>query len=680
MLYRLVTALVLNLKFIAGEWTLFDTLPQANDEFASGVYNGTIFLLGGTDTKKQVTEYDINTETFTGSEQKALSLDIWGGGQYWTQQENMIYIIYYDKTGTDNDYLVTYNMINRQFTNNWMTFAQPKVTFYGCLASSKQYLFTTGGLGETNVLKEIAILDLASEPEQWLNNPPNMIKRRFIHACVVHNNYLWAFGGSSDYPEDWPPATQLTSNERISVTDILAQSWAEIDPLTIGLGFLRAIGWHDTIFVLGGWNYDNSMNNIYKTIHLVNASSGSVSISQDEFPMANAFGAPIIYKDTLYVFGGFSVGVMSNRWAYKHLVTANPTMNPSYIPTQYPTIHPTISPIKAPTNHPVIMTNDPSQYPTVHPVTFSTEIMTNDPSRNPTASPFYPSIIPTANPTVYPSKRSIEPPSHLHSESPSVLPTDLPSINPSAYSSTIGITEKPSLLPSFNPFSRTETTSSDITQFMISITFNDCLQNCNVTKDEINNILIAYIGDSVILDTDIVDNEITVIVSLVATEFNELDKDAIARGIEKDLEVKYGNVDVNMDENENDNENESEHVVKTEKNQVPTILVVILVMLYAIISCIYCKRKRKERKQLFVGDIRQQQNMIENPRENIQRNIVAQDRRTDDQIVADELDEGDQDVDDINIDDVAQNDDVGVTQEGPDHCGDILRKQSTDFM
>eukprot|EP01083_Nonionella_stella_P172780 593999_1 len=558
---------------------------------AVGSYNHTIFLIGGFAHPQQTTEYNVITETFININETALSQNIYGGGQYWTQQDDIMYIIFFDKDGTNEDSLTIYNMTNRQITDNWMSFPK-QVTFYGCLASIEGYLYVTGGIKGVVVNNDLQILDLFTF--KWLSDTPNMRHPRYYHACVVHNHYLWVFGGIKTKAYDDSNPDTMSSNERISIANIEQSVWDDkIQSLTINLAALRAIGSQDIIFVIGGWSVD-----YYQILHLIDASTGAVTLAENELaiPLPNAWCAPIIYNNILYLFGGFrSTG--DNYWAFYPIWTFDPTitpteyptigpsnapsqyptMKPTYEPSQYPTIEPTNVPSQYPSQYPSVEpSNSPSQFITIEPTnvpsqypTFSTGIMTNDPTAS---SSKISSVIPTTNPTVHPiaSKRDTKAPTHH-------------------------LTVIPSL----------DTTIANITQFMISITFNDCLQNCSVTKDEINNILIAYIGDSVILDTDIVDNEITVIVSIVATELNELDKDVITGGIEKDLKVKYGDVDVNMDDNENDDE--SEHIVKREDD--PTVLVVVLVMLCAIcgiiMSCIYCcmEKQKANIKQLVEVDV-----------------------------------------------------------------------------
>eukprot|EP01083_Nonionella_stella_P285031 970244_1 len=174
-------------------WTTStNLLIHSDDQMSIGVHNDTIWLIGGRDFPTQLTQYKVRTQTMTNFGDNALTASIKGYGQYWTQQNHMVYII---DQSTGNS-LCTYNMITNQFQSNWMSITfNTYVGDDGCLASDAQYLYVTGGEdGNALGLKTLQMLSLSTH--QWTTSPPNMNVGRKYHACIVHNTYLWAMGGT----------------------------------------------------------------------------------------------------------------------------------------------------------------------------------------------------------------------------------------------------------------------------------------------------------------------------------------------------------------------------------------------------------------------------------------------------------------------------------------------------
>eukprot|EP01083_Nonionella_stella_P141108 434144_1 len=345
---------------------------------AVGSYNDSIWLIGGGYDSKQSTEFKVNTQIFTNYRDDALSSDVRGHGQFWSQQDHVIYII--DKN-TGNSFCI-YDLMNNQFTSNWMnvTFSA-NVGDKSCLSSTPEALYVTGGLNSSsgyshNILQIVSLSSLI-----WVSSPPNMNMVRRNHACIVHNNYLWAIGGfSSDY---------LKSIERILITNIMNNEWMPTSDLSTELYALRVVARYDTLYVIGGWKYGGAVD----IIHLIDANTGLVNVSSDPLPYPTAYSSPIIYHNIFYVFGGIRVTYEPmNRWAYYPLPpipqpTSHPS-DPSHMPslaTLFPSNIPTVIPTGIPTFHPrsfaptTPRTDNPSNIPTVIPISrISTlEISTN---------------------------------------------------------------------------------------------------------------------------------------------------------------------------------------------------------------------------------------------------------------------------------------------------------------
>eukprot|EP01083_Nonionella_stella_P285032 970248_1 len=321
-------------------WTTsMDHLIYSNDQMSIGVYNDTIWLIGGGDFPTQLTQYNVRTQTMTDFGENALTASIKGYGQYWTQQNHMVYII---DQSTGNS-LCTYNMITNQFQTNWMSIIfNTNVGDSGCLASTAQYLYVTGGEINDVVVNTVQILSLSTH--QWTISPPNMNVPRMKHTSIVHHTYLWVIGGK-DCVYNCPNA--LTSIERIVVTDIMNNKWNIVSNLPVPLYSLRVIGWHDTLYVVGGYRRIDNMIGQVDSVYLIDVDSGDVSLSPYSLPSKCAWVSPVIHDSILYIFGG-----NYNAWAYYSLpqYTSQPTDTPTYAPsktTLFPSYVPTDIPIKS---------------------------------------------------------------------------------------------------------------------------------------------------------------------------------------------------------------------------------------------------------------------------------------------------------------------------------------------
>eukprot|EP01083_Nonionella_stella_P115221 341369_1 len=265
-------------------WTIGDNpLPRADDEHAVGAYDGTIFILGGYQERHTLVELDIATQSVTDHGKRAImDAEIDGAAQYWSQQGPIIYFIY-------DDVFNIFDMRTSEFTTNWkgITFLA-LVEDGGCLASSPLFLYVVGG--SPDGMDTLQVLSLTTY--SWITSPlpSTMQQRREKHACVLHNDYLWAFGGQ------WTPSKNndigLASNERILATgDIAQNTWNYIDPLTVAIESHCAVAYQDIIYVIGGRDGDLTS---FDFVHLVDANTGEVTVSPDRMQSVSQLGAPII--------------------------------------------------------------------------------------------------------------------------------------------------------------------------------------------------------------------------------------------------------------------------------------------------------------------------------------------------------------------------------------------------
>eukprot|EP01083_Nonionella_stella_P274161 930551_1 len=320
-----------------------DPLPRSDDEYAIGEHNGTILLIGGSVFAQQGVGIDIDSQKVTDLGEQVLPVPSSGGkGQFWTQQAHIIYII---EESTFN----TFDVTTHQYTTNWQGLQFNYVDRTGCLASSDAFLYVIGGKDTNDIpINLVQILSLSTY--SWMSDPPSLQVVREKHACLVHNGYLWAFGGEDTSGDGIP------SNERILTTNIALNTWHFVDSLSEGLVYHRAASWSDAIYIVGGKREDDTVVN---WVHLVDANTGTITMFSDNLPWSCDRASPIIIDAIFYVFGCDSA---FDEWAYYTLPTPYPTQkpssNPSLIPTEQPSNNPSPIPTEKPTELPSAMPSD----------------------------------------------------------------------------------------------------------------------------------------------------------------------------------------------------------------------------------------------------------------------------------------------------------------------------------
>eukprot|EP01083_Nonionella_stella_P114280 337713_1 len=379
-------ALMLITNSIGETWTPFTRGDFFwTDGMAAGSYGDNIYLLGSWYQPHQSTVFHIPTRTFTYLDwdpstqdfvYDTLSEDACGMDQYWTQNGNILYYIVYSHSPSQ---LAAYDLTTKTLTPNYASIPLD-VGDRGCLASQDDYLYVINW-------SNLQVLNCISK--QWTSSgSPYLKEGRVSTACIVHNGYLWTFGG-------WG-GSALVSNERISTIDITQNSWQLVESLTVPLYGSRCAAWSDSIYILGGQDDQSIMRDI---VHLMNVHTGVITVLPDSLPYKSRNTAPIIVNGVLYAFNGFQddTDVWQRAWVERTLPTADPTPHPTPNPTQNPTKRPSPNPTATPTPNP---TKQPSTNPTVR----STPNPTKRPSTNPTSNPTKsPTVKPTSNPTKSPS-------------------------------------------------------------------------------------------------------------------------------------------------------------------------------------------------------------------------------------------------------------------------------------
>eukprot|EP01083_Nonionella_stella_P164801 546602_1 len=100
----------------ASKWvqSITSTLPSKDYDISVGIYNQSIYLLGGYMNSRQLTEYIISEDTFV-DHGTSLGSDVFGYGQYWTQIDHLLYI-----KDRNSDTIVIFDMKTKTFTADYI--------------------------------------------------------------------------------------------------------------------------------------------------------------------------------------------------------------------------------------------------------------------------------------------------------------------------------------------------------------------------------------------------------------------------------------------------------------------------------------------------------------------------------------------------------------------------------
>eukprot|EP01084_Bolivina_argentea_P269735 458490_1 len=305
-------------------WTVvtYPPLKVSTSGMAAGYYENNILLIGGEDSHSQKYSYNILKNEFAhvGSLSNGVS---YGNGQFYTQQDNKLYMI----RGYD---IAMYNLLNNEYIPSWNNI--PNITETpGCLASTSHYIFYFGR-------NESHVLNITSKT--WLPNPPRdqPLQSRWWPSCVIHppTFELYVIGGKE--------------RDDMIKMDIQSQIWSETieNVLQYSVHGARSIIIEDNIWVIGG--YDEKLLTFSNAIQIIDITTNTSSIGP--YLGYGVFSAGIIkVNNIIYAFGGkTSICCTQHQnnvdtWQYIDLGTDTPTINPTMEPiTIFPATSPTIDP------------------------------------------------------------------------------------------------------------------------------------------------------------------------------------------------------------------------------------------------------------------------------------------------------------------------------------------------
>eukprot|EP01084_Bolivina_argentea_P265824 450709_1 len=430
------------------------TLPVNGTYMAGGFWNGTFSILGNNirAAENYYMEYNIRTDTvldlsavvsYNGRFNHEDDDYLAGGGQFYTQQQDQLFII----ATYGADHIVLFTLTTKNYSEAYATIPLDSWPYYkttGCLASTEKFLYVVGGYvyDRSEDFLQILVLETLS----WLDCcKPYLINPRANAACVVTlNDYLFALGGISTH-----------SIERINTQNILSNAWQEFAQLKVYPGQTvwdgrTAVVYGENILLIGGSH-----------MQIINTFTGLVEFGPAmNIPVVHA--VVVMAQKTIYAFGGRD---STNTWIdtiqyYILPETESPTSAPTDSPTSF-TISPTTFPSASPTNPTIVPTPAPSNAPSLAPSqapTGSTDAPSNSPSTPPSQFPSFsptqatqsPSKSPSNSPSTPPSNSPSTPPSNFPSTPPSQFPSLAPTLSPSTHP-TPTPTYNPTRLPTKNP-------------------------------------------------------------------------------------------------------------------------------------------------------------------------------------------------------------------------------------
>eukprot|EP01083_Nonionella_stella_P004555 13196_1 len=584
--YTIIQTFIVCVCVTLSQWIELPSLrlPYKMDEFAFGLYNDTVFVLGGFGDswvrdfiRRQQSHYSLKTMTRTFYNSSALPTDvICGDSRCSTYQGEMLYIV-------QTDVLHIFNMRTKQFTANWNGLEGFEVstntvhTDTACVTSTAEYLIFLGGCKTENCfdIYDIYLTDfrlMSFSTFTWIRNAPDFDLVRTHAECITHNDKLWIFGGRS-IATNPNYGYSLATNQYIDisvVTNNMAANWMYTAPLSTPLYSINAIGVGDLIYLVSGNN---------DIVHILNTTNHSMTfISPANMVQVTGDAGIVLHHSNTHVFGGSD---NNNVWQYYNLnstaVDASiniTTKGPTYHPSYYPSYNPSYPPSSHPSYTPI--TGHPSSFPSAVP-SFYPSSNTQNTTPPTTANPTFQS------PTSHPTSSTGEP-----SSTPTVYPTLAPILQ----------TIAPSFTSTRLPTSPTGRSDAITTMYTISITFPNCgkedaINACDINKTTMANQIVAYIDyDTSILSTDIINNEVVVIVSITMDEYNSLIGETISDRIENELERTYGD-DIDVIVKRTDDANDTGPTKENDSLGVIVSVVIGMVILISFATILYRRHKRK---------------------------------------------------------------------------------------
>eukprot|EP01083_Nonionella_stella_P064321 167523_1 len=255
-------------------------LPFAGSYMAVGVYNHTIYIIGGHGENHHANfvptaKYSITGNTFIVMETHDTNTNlvypgVYGYGQFYTQQGQNLYWIQANQFESNTLMIARYNLQTETYNSNWKQIPTAMPDHNGCLSSSEQYLVLLGGATNATL---VLLLDLTDYT--WLYNAKRLSTGRQGSVCVVdpQTDTIYVIGGQENA---WSNHSQNTI-EINHMKSITTDEWMLIDNLPVGVTRARCVLYHTNIFVIGGVNATVGIP--MNIVQIIDTKTGQTSIS-----------------------------------------------------------------------------------------------------------------------------------------------------------------------------------------------------------------------------------------------------------------------------------------------------------------------------------------------------------------------------------------------------------------
>eukprot|EP01083_Nonionella_stella_P271902 921839_1 len=301
-------------------------MPRDDTMLAVGRYNGSIYLLGGIDKKRQQTIYDIKTNSFVFYRSGFVpeGNKVAGEAQFWTQIESKLYIL--DDIIPTQNKITVFDMETNSFISEFdtMPIAMSDGMGRACITSTTTKIFINGGISNGEAaepIKNTYVLTLNGL--EW-NVGAQMIAARRSHSCIIHphNAILYSIGGANEN-------VLIASIEKVSIENIHDNVWTYLNAsLSKPVKGLRSFIAGTYVVIIGGIDGSRIMTAV---IHFIDIATDLLRVPNMTLAFPTAYSAVIMVNDTIYSFGGgFGVG----KWqSFKmSVVTIAPTVATTIAP------------------------------------------------------------------------------------------------------------------------------------------------------------------------------------------------------------------------------------------------------------------------------------------------------------------------------------------------------------
>ena len=281
------------------------SMPVPLRQSSIGYYQDTIYIIGGLSADQQLTEYNMSTNTFKyyatffGVANQAYS-------HSWVQLGEILYM-----TAPYNELIHIFNLRSKQSIPSAINTLDFDGDMYSrCLAGSSEQklLYYLGGRGDWSSPGYYRTLEIFNMSDNEWNSGPLMNEQRGFLSCITSSNEkLYAIGGENDDGD-------LYTIEYIHTGNIYNNSWIYLDDqLTPPSHGIRTVKYQEYLFVIPG---------LTDKVHIIDTITERISILPGHLSSPVSDAMPIIANDTIYVFGGLSLGASSKVWQTYSMLSA----------------------------------------------------------------------------------------------------------------------------------------------------------------------------------------------------------------------------------------------------------------------------------------------------------------------------------------------------------------------